>query len=491
MVGPSRVVVDRARRERLIAAGIGRPSSLIAAARTREGGRGGAYEITIGGEDFILRAYRRGGLPRLIWKDRMFDDRRSQREVFALATARERGVATVEPVASVATPAGLGFYRHYLLTLRLPGAIELLSFLNDPHRSRAERWFAIRLAALAVKKAFDSGVEPIDLHPRNILIVETPQFDCRLVDLDGAILQGGSLPPAVRISALARFVRFLERHADEGGAAMSRADVARFIKIIEGESWKRIHRRVAAEVARTRRIHQFGMLWRPRSSTASLARPANSKFNKRGVAAPFKPEISFIFTAGLRARARTTLQRIFESAETAGVREFEIIGVARDPRGQNDLRALSLETPCLRFLGGIFPAGGEAWRAGIRAARGSRIIIINAGALDARFLAEALDLTAHETDVVVGARGRDGAADRRTAWARMRDRILSFILRFRGGAPVADPLASFVAKRDDRFEAAMRAAHARRFVTAEILGLLSEAGARIREAPVAAGVPSQ
>ncbi|MBI3820235.1 MAG: hypothetical protein HY286_16195 [Planctomycetes bacterium] len=481
--GPSRVVVDAARRDRMFAEGLARPSLLIAAARARGGGRGGTYEITIGGEDLILRIYRRGGIPRLLWKDRMFDDLRSQREVAALVAARARGVPSVEPVAAVATAAGLGFYRHYLVTVKLAGAVELLDFLNDPHRGRAERLAVLARAAGTVQKAFDSGIEPIDLHPRNLLITETPSLECYLVDLDGAVIQKGSLPPTVRAAALVRFVRFLERHADDGGRAMSRADVGRFIRMIEGDAWRRTHRDVRRAFLRTRWMHRIGWIWRPKSQSAAAITRAIIHSQKRGAPAPLQPKISFIFTARGRDGARATLDRIFESAETAGVRDFEIIGVAQDGRGLNDLRVLSLETPNLRFLAFAFEDDGGAWRAGIRAARGGRIVVTCSAALDARFLTEALDLTAGETDVVVGSRGA-GAADARPSLIRARDRIRSFLFKLRTRVPVADPLSSFVAKRDDRFEAAMRAARSNHGVTAEIIGRLAEAGARIREAPV-------
>lgn len=483
-IGSSRIVVDASRRERLLAAGLARPTLLISSARPRAGGRGGAYEITIGGEDMIMRAYRRGGLPRLLWKDTMFDDQRSQREVRALAVARERGVPAVQPVAGVGTSAGLGFYRHYLFTVKLSGAVELLTIWADSRRTRSERLQILESAAQTVKKAFDAGVEPIDLHPRNILVIEYPKLECSLVDLDGAILQNGSLPPAVRITALARFIRFIERHNDDGRRLMSRSDTARFIKIIEGESWRRTLRGVHARLVRTRWLHQLGSLWRPRASGSLLFAASNSKFIKRGSPAPARPAITFIFTAGVAARPRATLQQLFESVEKAGVGGFEVIGVARDGRGQNELRALSLETPCLRFLAEVYKSDGEAWRAGIRAARGERIVVIRSSALDARFLTEALDWTNADADVVVGIRGGGGASDTRSPLARARDSLLSLLLRLTTRAPVSDPLSSFVARRDERFDAAMRAARGKRFVTAEIVGRLAEAGARIREAPV-------
>lgn len=483
-IGPARVLVESARRERLLDAGLARPAMILQTARALGGGRGGAYEVTLGGEDFIMRAYRRGGLARLFMKDRTWDENRSFREVAALVAGRERGVPTVEPVAAVALSTGFGFQRHYLFTIRVPGAVELPDALSEPWRTREEREHLVDLSATAVRLAFDSGIEPPDLHPRNILIVGSTPPQCRLVDFDGATIQAGPLPPAVRIAVLSRFIRFIERHRLERDAGFSRTMAARFIKIIERDNWRRTWRAVGTRVARGRWLHRIGSLWRPGASPPAQPHWVSAGGPRGPQESPEDPAITFILCMRAPSEARIVALRIVDICETAGIANYDILGAALSPAALNDFRVLSLELRMLRFLGKVFPFEGEALRALLRSARGARVMMVAGRAMDARFLTEALERVGVDTDVVVGDRGGSGVRDDRGVFEKFRDRSIGLVLKLIKRTPVHDPLGTIVVRQDDRLDAAVRATRSRRFARIDLLQRLGEAGARMRDVPV-------
>jgi hypothetical protein len=475
--GPSRVLADERRAGTLLAEGIGRPPFFIDAARRRGGGRGGVYHLTLGGEDIVMRVYKRGGLPRLLLNDRSLDDSRSFREIVALAAAAERGVPAVTPVAAVAMSAGVGLYRHYLFTILEYGALPLLDVLGSPHCDHARKIQIIEAAAAVIRSAFQQGIEPADLHARNILIAESDRIICKLVDLDGAIVTPGPLPPAVRTAVLARFTRYLARHADDGGRALSRADLARMIRIVEGDSWKSTWRAVQSRIARTRFLHRIGSLWQPPASPAGRTETRGGP--AIGPEAALKPAISFVFVASARRDAASTCENIINTAAGAGVASYEIVAAAVDATSLSQLRSLSLTFPSLRFLGGEFRLTGLAWRAALRAARGERIIGIEPDGIGPRFLTEALERMQVDTDLVVGG-GAPGASLRRGAV----DLALRFYLRLWRRCPSPGQAVTFAARHDDRFEAALRAVKSTRLTIPEFIGRLREAGATVREVAV-------
>src|SRR5262245_44516380 len=157
-IGPARILVDAKRRDRLMEDGLGRTKLLRSGATPREGGRGGTFNVTLGGEDLVLRIHHRGGLVRFFLRERTLDRDRSLREVAALVAARERGVPAVEPVAAISVPAGFGLYRHLLLTVEEPGAVDLLAAASDRARTPAERAQAIEAAGRTVHAAFEAGI---------------------------------------------------------------------------------------------------------------------------------------------------------------------------------------------------------------------------------------------------------------------------------------------------------------------------------------------
>jgi hypothetical protein len=471
-VGASIALVDDARRERLLLEGLARPALLLQSARPREGGRGGAFDLNLAGEDVVLRTLRRGGLVRFLLRDRTWNRNRSFLEVEALVAARERGVPVVRPVAAVATPHGFGLYRHLLLTLTVPDARDLLDVLAAPMEFR-ERAAAIDAAAAAVRAGFEKGIEPPDLHPRNLLFTYAPEPRCLWVDLDRARVVAGPLPPAVRIAALARFVRYLERHKNDGGAAMSRADVLRFLRGVETQDWKPVARAVWTKNRRARWWHRAGALWRPK-----VKKSAQAGGERRGADAPMQPPVSFVFRAE-ESGARRAAEKILAVAEKAGVGGFEIVALASDDAALRELRALSLAFPALRFLGFAERAESEALRVLLRSARGGRVVLVEPASLDPRFLTEALERLAGETDLAA-ARRAPGSGPR-GLFARLANANKNYRARVFGKSPIADPQVTIVAKNDDRLHAALRALRPGRHARAELLHRLAESGARFVE----------
>jgi len=481
-VGVADVLVEDSRRERMLADGLGRMPLTLSAARPRGGGRGSTFEVTLGGEDLVMRLYRRGGFMRFLLRDRSFDPYRSFREVAALVAAAERAVPAVVPVAAVAVPAGLGLYRHYLFTKAIPSPQDLLEALSDPRRSLAERRSVISAAASTVRAAFEKGVDHVDLHPRNILVLDGTPQRCVLVDLDRARIEGGSLPPAVRMGALARFVRFLERHAGSGGDAMTRTDVLRFLRGVEGAQWKPMAREVLGRVQRWRWMHRLGAARAQDTERVSL--PPLPPGGSLGPECALTPPVSFVISPGDGAEALALVRRIIETAELAGLQGFELIASPRSEAALAELRALSARVPSLRFLPQVARESSVAWGAALRGARAERTVCVMPGALDAQFLTEALQRVDSGSDVVIGARGAGGRRDERSLSMRLRDAAVRPVARVAGRSPLHDPMSTFVARRDGRFEAALRSVRSARFALPELLGRLVEAGARVHSVPV-------
>jgi 3-deoxy-D-manno-octulosonic acid kinase len=191
-------------------------------------GRGAAYGVGSGDQEWVVRHFRRGGLMARLLGDRYLraGTPRPLSELRASAAARERGVATPEVVAVVVHRAG-PFYRADIATRLVPGGIDLADMLLGPARpDAAGREAACGAAAELLLQAFDAGVQHADLNLRNIL-VQARQEGPRayLLDLDRAVVHGR---PATRgerrrmLQRLQRSRRKLERHF---GTTAPEADV--------------------------------------------------------------------------------------------------------------------------------------------------------------------------------------------------------------------------------------------------------------------------
>ena len=132
------------------------------------GGRGAAWVIQGGEEEWVLRHYRRGGLPArfvadtYIWKG--LERTRPWREWRLLAELHSRGLPVPRPVAARVRRKGL-VYRGDLVTRRIPGARslgELLATSQD-----AIPWKEV---GACIGRLHEAGVWHADLNAHNILV---------------------------------------------------------------------------------------------------------------------------------------------------------------------------------------------------------------------------------------------------------------------------------------------------------------------------------
>ena len=252
MARPDSFVETRARREvgwvREDLAGAGL-DPFWGALRPMQGasGRGGVGLLEVEGCALVVRPYRRGGALARLLSDRYPSPARALAELEVLRELQVRGVPVVAPVAAVARRRG-AFWRLRLCTERLVDGRTLPQFLADFPSARRR---AVEAVGAAVRLAFDAGLRHPDLHVDNVLC--QPRGDevhAVLVDLDRARIDG-PLSARAREEMLARMQRYVEKHRDRLPAALSRADVMRFLRSLgtergaRHELWRRLARRLA------------------------------------------------------------------------------------------------------------------------------------------------------------------------------------------------------------------------------------------------------
>jgi Ni,Fe-hydrogenase III small subunit len=261
---------------------------------------------------------------------------------------------------------------------------------------------------------------------------------------------------------------------------MSRSDLLRFVKGVEDGEWRRMARVVWTRVARWRRWRRAGEFWRPQLYRSVPL--TNAPLTHAGPESPMDPAVSVVFAVKRHGEARRSVEAFLGAAAAAGLRGFEMIGLARTPRALEELRHLSPRAPALRFFGSVKAEEREALRALFEAARAPRIVVLEPSSLDAAFLTEALERVESASDVVTGVRSR--FLDKRPFPTRVLDGVRDVLARRIHGAPVRAAGATLVVRNDDRFQAAVRALRARRLVQGELLGRLAESGARIVEVSI-------
>ncbi len=187
---------------------LGAPDFLAGAwARTGGGvvgrGRGEARLVALpDGAEGVWRHDRHGGLFGSVLGDRYATPARLAREVATSAALRGHGIATPPVLVAVARRVR-GWWRQDLVTWRVPGARTVFELADDP---------AVAAAACdLLTSVLDLGLDAPDLHPDNLLW-EPAASRCWLVDLAGARLRQGPLPPALRRRRVARFLRYFVKH---------------------------------------------------------------------------------------------------------------------------------------------------------------------------------------------------------------------------------------------------------------------------------------
>ncbi len=149
------------------------------------GGRGSAWFINFGGEQWVLRHYRRGGLVARVAADRYLWCGERRVRAFAewrlLAILSARGLPVPRPVAARYQRSGL-WYRCDLITQRIPDSTPLSALLMVAALGK-DQWTAV---GQAIARLHAAGVDHADLNAHNILVdgqgvVSIIDFDrCRL-----------------------------------------------------------------------------------------------------------------------------------------------------------------------------------------------------------------------------------------------------------------------------------------------------------------------
>lgn len=143
-------------------------------------GRGEAVFLQDGGREYVLRHYRRGGLPGRFIRDHYLwtglQRTRAWREWYLTAELFRLGLPVPRPVAARVERRGL-WYRADLITQRIPDARSLAQALAG-HPLEAAQWQAI---GSCLRRFHDAGLYHADLNAHNILLSDGQVF---LIDFD-------------------------------------------------------------------------------------------------------------------------------------------------------------------------------------------------------------------------------------------------------------------------------------------------------------------
>ncbi|MDX5432144.1 MAG: 3-deoxy-D-manno-octulosonic acid kinase, partial [Halomonas sp.] len=130
-------------------------------------GRGSSLFLDVGGEQWVLRRYRRGGLVAKVSESRYLwtglERTRAFRELRLTAHLHAQDLPVPRPVAAGVTRHG-PTYTAALITVRIPGARTLAEYLEGIEPSLLER------VGATVRRFHDAGLDHVDLNARNLLV---------------------------------------------------------------------------------------------------------------------------------------------------------------------------------------------------------------------------------------------------------------------------------------------------------------------------------
>jgi len=168
------------------------------------GGRGAAWFIERGSEQWVLRHYRRGGWMARVTEDRYLwtgeDEVRAFAEYRLLETLVAGGLPVPVPVAARYERRGF-WYRCDLITRRIPGARSLTAVLADSPLAQPS-W---ALVGATIARLHRAGVDHADLNAHNILI--DGRGAVSVVDFDRGRIRGAGAWAGRNLSRLQRSLR--------------------------------------------------------------------------------------------------------------------------------------------------------------------------------------------------------------------------------------------------------------------------------------------
>jgi 3-deoxy-D-manno-octulosonic acid kinase len=172
-----------------------------ASAAAAVGGRGSAWILMRGADQWVLRHYRRGGVPGRFVRDRYLwaglDASRPWSEWHLLDSLYKEDLPVPQPVAARVERAGL-FYRGDLITRRIPDARSLAERLAMGEAERMP-WSAV---GRCLRRFHDAGVCHADLNAHNILLDEAGKPF--LIDFDRGTRRGAGTWRGANLSRLRR-----------------------------------------------------------------------------------------------------------------------------------------------------------------------------------------------------------------------------------------------------------------------------------------------
>ncbi len=188
------------------------------------------------GKRMVLRQYSHGGLLRAATGDLYFFGARSFRELAVTEEIRSCGIPTIEPIGAIHRVANFPFfYRAYLLTLEVPGALNAVQYLEKIGARAKEKAISrkrkmIRHCGLLLRQFHQSGFFHRDLQLKNILVAEDRIL---IIDFDRSYRKR-ILSTRKRMGNLLRLNRSAEKWR-RLGLPITRTDRWRFFLAYAGE----------------------------------------------------------------------------------------------------------------------------------------------------------------------------------------------------------------------------------------------------------------
>ena len=183
----------------------------------------------------VLRQYLHGGLLRAITGKLYCFGARSFRELAFTEEVRSCGIPTIEPIGAIHRVTGFpAFYRAYLLTLEVPGALNAIQYLEkigespDRETLRHKRKMIGR-CGLLLRQFHQTGFFHQDLQMKNILVAEDRIL---IIDFDRSYRKR-ILSTRERMKNLLRLNRSAEKWR-RSGLPITRTDRWRFFLAYAG-----------------------------------------------------------------------------------------------------------------------------------------------------------------------------------------------------------------------------------------------------------------
>jgi len=208
------------------------------------------------GQRAVLRQYIHGGLLRFFTGDLFLFGARSFRELALTEEIRSHGIPTVIPIAAIHQILLPPLYRPYLLTLEVPGALNLIQYLrgmgsHPAGEALSHKRKMIRSAGHLLRRFHQSGFYHGDLQLKNLLVSGDQVL---IIDFDRSHRQEG-LSVSQKVKNLLRLNRSVEKWK-RFGLPITRTDRWRFLMAYSGGDTK-----ILKAVKKALRTYSIGLFF--------------------------------------------------------------------------------------------------------------------------------------------------------------------------------------------------------------------------------------